>query len=205
VAHPRYTVGLARISPDMVEAVRDTLGSTAQLIDAAADRAGSPRAFDLILVGAGTDWRHTQRFLTAECPVVMLAHAREEDQEYAAIAHGAAGYVTVAPVATLRRALRAALAGEAVFQRGVFGRWLRAQQRQSTSIARAPLTPRQQQILLMIAEGATNKEIAATLRLKRSTVEKHVSNLLKRLGARNRAAAVGLQDPPDGRRRVRAG
>lgn len=51
----------------------------------------------------------------------------------------------------------------------------------------APLTPRESEVARLVASGATNREIAQTLFLSPKTVERHVSNALKKLGARNRA------------------
>jgi DNA-binding NarL/FixJ family response regulator len=51
----------------------------------------------------------------------------------------------------------------------------------------APLTKREQEIARLVAEGATNREIARTLFLSPKTVERHVSNVFKKVGVRNRA------------------
>lgn len=52
----------------------------------------------------------------------------------------------------------------------------------------APLTARESEVARLVASGATNREIAQTLFLSPKTVERHVSNALRKLGARNRAA-----------------
>jgi two-component system response regulator DesR len=52
------------------------------------------------------------------------------------------------------------------------------------------LTDREQEILALVAEGATNKEIAGTLFLSPHTIKEHTSSLYRKLGARNRADAV---------------
>jgi DNA-binding NarL/FixJ family response regulator len=51
----------------------------------------------------------------------------------------------------------------------------------------APLTAREREVARLVASGATNREIAQTLFLSPKTVERHVSNALRKLGARNRA------------------
>jgi DNA-binding CsgD family transcriptional regulator len=53
--------------------------------------------------------------------------------------------------------------------------------------AGAPLTEREQEVARLVAEGATNREIAQTLFLSPKTVERHVSNVFKKVGVRNRA------------------
>lgn len=54
------------------------------------------------------------------------------------------------------------------------------------------LTPQQEQVLYGLAEGLTNKEIAAELGVQYDTVKDHVRDLMARLGATNRAHAVAL-------------
>jgi DNA-binding NarL/FixJ family response regulator len=160
---------------------------------------------DLVIVASGSDWSE-HRSGTATRPVVVLADRRDDDDEYEAIELGALGYLALdeAPTVTVRRALLAAIDGETVFGRRALGRWLRAHRRELTQgshIGGARVTARQRQILMLVAEGATTKEIAARLGVAKSTVDKHVSLLLKRVGAPNRAAAVGLYALAD---RVRA-
>ena len=59
----------------------------------------------------------------------------------------------------------------------------------------APLTRREEEVARLVAEGATNREIADALFLSPKTVERHVSNVLRKLGARNRAGlASRLRD-----------
>jgi RNA polymerase sigma factor (sigma-70 family) len=54
------------------------------------------------------------------------------------------------------------------------------------------LTPRQVEVLEMVARGKTNKEIAAALSRSEGTVEVHVTNLLRKYGATNRAGLVAM-------------
>jgi DNA-binding CsgD family transcriptional regulator len=62
----------------------------------------------------------------------------------------------------------------------------------------APLTAREEEVGRLVVEGATNREIAQTLFLATKTVERHVSNLLRKLGARNRTElAARLGEPKD--------
>ena len=53
-----------------------------------------------------------------------------------------------------------------------------------------PLSPRERQVLELIAGGSTNREIAAALHLSPHTIKEHTSSLYRKLSARNRAEAV---------------
>ena len=57
---------------------------------------------------------------------------------------------------------------------------------------REALTPREREILVMLTEGKTNKEIANQLSLSEGTVRFHVSNILSKMGVNNRTEAVSL-------------
>jgi DNA-binding CsgD family transcriptional regulator len=73
----------------------------------------------------------------------------------------------------------------------------------------SPLTERELEVARLVADGASNPEIAARLFLSRKTVERHVSNALRKLGARNRAelaatiAGGELRELPDDRGSLR--
>jgi len=54
------------------------------------------------------------------------------------------------------------------------------------------LTVRQQQVLMLMADGLTQEEIAGNLFISRSTVENHTNEIIGRLGARNSANAIAI-------------
>jgi DNA-binding NarL/FixJ family response regulator len=62
--------------------------------------------------------------------------------------------------------------------------------RPSTSREQSKLSPRERQVLRLIAEGGTNKAIAARLSVSERTVDRHVSNILLKLDVPSRAAAI---------------
>jgi PAS domain S-box-containing protein len=78
--------------------------------------------------------------------------------------------------------------GNAVFH-GVFGVVLRPGSRLSVT-PESPLTPRQQDVLELLASGQSTKQIAASLHLSRDTVRNHIRDLLRALDAHSRIEAV---------------
>lgn len=117
----------------------------------------------------------------------VLAVARDPDIVLDAVRAGAAGCVIgrVSVDAVLRTA-----AGEAVFSAGLAERVLEATGRDSVGRAGQPLTDREVDVLALVVEGMTGRQIAARLVLSPRTVENHVQRLLRKLGQPNRAALV---------------
>jgi two-component system response regulator DevR len=137
------------------------------------------------------------REIRAEMPetrVVMLTSYPDEDAVLSAIIAGASGYLLkqvrardlVAALATVGR-------GESLLDPAVTGRVLERVRRIATSDQPdelAQLTPQEQKILLLVAEGKTNKEIAADVFLSDKTVKNYVSSILAKLNLERRAQAA---------------
>lgn len=119
--------------------------------------------------------------------VIFSAHA-EAEKIARAVERGALGYVLKgAPLEELIAAIRAAAAGQSYLQARVAA--LLAQALRSP----APrLSSRQGEILKLLAEGLSNKEIGARLGVTERTAKFHVNAIFNRLGAENRAQAVAL-------------
>ena len=119
--------------------------------------------------------------------VIFSAHS-EPDRISAVLQRGALGYVLKgAPLEELIAAIHAASRGESYLQARVAG--LLAQSLRSPT---PRLTARQAQILRLLAEGLSNKEIGMRLGLTERTAKFHVTALFNRLGADNRAQAVAV-------------
>ena len=127
-------------------------------------------------------------------PVLVVAARWDDEDELRALESGATGYLSLDLAAgVLTRAINAALRGEVVFRRRALGRWLRPPVPSRRPSDQLPhLTRRQQQVASLLTTGAADKEIAAQLGIAVGTVQKHVSKLLRTVGATNRAAAVWL-------------
>jgi DNA-binding NarL/FixJ family response regulator len=134
--------------------------------------------------------------------VVVLTSFGEIERVHAALHEGAAGYLLKdAGPGEIAAALHAAARGE-VFLDAAVARRLAQEIRAPRSGLRA-LTTREREILRLVAEGRSNKEIAAKLVISERTARTHVSNLLGKLGlaSRTQAALLAIREglvPPGG-------
>lgn len=126
-------------------------------------------------------------------PLVLLADEPSQDEAMAALAAGAAGYCNghAAPE-VLRQVATVVENGGIWVGRGLMQRLLTATARlapageDNEQAWRAPLTPREQETAVLLAKGASNKEIARQLEITERTVKAHVGAMLEKLGARDR-------------------
>jgi NarL family two-component system response regulator LiaR len=123
--------------------------------------------------------------------VIALTSFLEEDLVQRALQAGASGYLLkdVNPE-KLAQAIRDAHRGRPTIASAA-ARVLAQAARQPVPVG-ADLTPRERQVLALLAEGRTNKQIAETLTVSSGTVRLHVSNILSKLGASNRTEAARL-------------
>lgn len=134
-----------------------------------------------------------------EVQVLILTAYPDEEFLVRAIEAGAAGYVLKrAGSRELLQALEALARGKAILDPAVTRKMLeqfRRRARAAHADAFKELTPRERQILVRIAEGKTNREIAEELFLTEKTVRNYVSIILDKLGLSNRveAAAYALK------------
>jgi DNA-binding NarL/FixJ family response regulator len=123
---------------------------------------------------------------------VLVFTAFDTDERIVgAIQAGALGYLLKgAPRADLFRAIRAVERGESLLQPVVQTRLLQHLREQVEPVE--SLTPREGEVLRLVAEGKTNKEIAGALSITERTVKFHVGAIMGKLGAANRTEAVRL-------------
>ncbi|HKP89715.1 MAG TPA: response regulator transcription factor [Thermoleophilaceae bacterium] len=124
--------------------------------------------------------------------VLILTMHESEQYLYEALKAGASGYVlkSVADL-DLVRACRAAMRGEPFLYPAAESALVRDYLDRGPAAGdgpRDPLTPRENEVLKLIAESHTSKEIAELLVISEKTVERHRSNILEKLGARDRVA-----------------
>ena len=121
----------------------------------------------------------------------MLTSYAEEETVVAALLAGAAGYVlkNVAALGLLE-ALRSVARGETLLDSKVTRSVLEKLVAGRTKQPDDDLTDREREVLILIAEGATNKEIAAQLVVSENTARNHVSHILGKLGFSRRTEAA---------------
>lgn len=107
------------------------------------------------------------------------------------IQSGANGYVDkCAPLATVRQAASAVLAGRSWFDERFNGLLRQALSQPSPDSQLGLLTPRESEVLLLVAQSHSSKEVAARLGVSAKTAENHRTNLMRKLGIHDTAALV---------------
>ena len=126
-----------------------------------------------------------------ELPIAILSGSANPSVVQQAMALGAAGFITKSSLSdTLLFALRQILAGEIYFPSD-FSPLSQASHRHAATPATAPiLSPRQQDVLLLLLDGLTNRQICEKLSLGSETVKFHVSNILRIFGVSTRTQAA---------------
>jgi DNA-binding NarL/FixJ family response regulator len=123
-------------------------------------------------------------------PIVVITTFDLDEYVHGALKAGARGFLLKdAGPALLTQAVHAAADGDALIAPSVTVRLLAAfarSQKGSSAQPMEPLTSREEQVLLTVAQGRTNSEIAADLHISPSTVKTHLASLMRKLGARNR-------------------
>ena len=142
----------------------------------------------------------TRRLLSgpdpSRCQVVILTTFDVDEHVYEALRAGASGFLLKdVPADQLAHAIRVAAAGEALLAPSVTRRLIAAFARPAPPApvpvpGLSDLTPREIEVLTLLAEGLSNAEIAARLFVGEATVKTHVARILTKLGVRDRVQAV---------------
>ncbi len=138
----------------------------------------------------------TRRIVDASPHVAVLVLTMHEDEEtvFAAVRAGARGYLLKGSQrAEILRAVRAVVAGEAIFGPAVARRLMAYFARPAPRpdpAAFPELTEREREILDLVARGRSNADITAALVLSPKTVRNHVSNIFSKLQVRDRSEAI---------------
>lgn len=142
------------------------------------------------------------RLVRPETRILMLTVSDKDEDLLGALKAGARGYLLKnAEAREVMDALQRVHAGEAILPPTLIGRVL-DELATPTPTTREALSPRETEVLELVAEGLANKEIAATLSISENTVKTHVRHILDKLGLRSRTEAAayavhqGLVPPP---------
>ena len=131
-----------------------------------------------------------------EVKVVMLTTFEQDDYIFGALSAGASGFLLkrTSPE-ELVAAIHTVAAGDSLLSPSVTSRVIERMARQPTPDASTDarldeLTPREREVLELVARGLSNVEIAAALVIEESTVKTHTKRILAKLGVRDRVQAV---------------
>lgn len=166
----------------------------AESMEQATSLLGGDSSFDLILLDLGLPGASGLngilgiRSLAPSTPVVVVSAIDDADMIQRAACFGVSGYITKnCASTTMHAALAKVLAGDTHFPAETGGAVLPSQVH---SAELETLTPRQLTVLRLLGEAKSNKQIAYELSISQETVKIHISAILRKLGASNRAQAV---------------
>ncbi len=133
---------------------------------------------------------------------LMLSMHDDDRYLFEALKAGASGYVLKREADQfLVNAIRSVAEGSSFLTNAAQGSLVRSWIADEAATPQEPLTPREQEVLKLIAEAHTNKQIGEILHLSEKTVESHRGNILRKLGMRDRVELVryairrGLVEP----------
>ncbi|PKK16387.1 MAG: DNA-binding response regulator [Thermomonospora sp. CIF 1] len=185
-------------------------GDGAEAIEQVRRRAGTPQEVDLAVLDVAMPRMtglQAARELSRMYPrlrILILTMHDNEQYLFEALKAGAAGYVLKSLAdRDLVQACRAAVRGEPFLYPGAISVLIRSylEQARQGEEPETPLTPREEEILKLVAEGHSSREIADTLFISVKTVERHRANILAKLGMKDRleltryAIRTGLIEP----------
>lgn len=129
--------------------------------------------------------------------VVILTTFERDDYVFEALQAGASGFLLKnAPPEHLVEAVRVVAAGDALLApsvtRRIIEQFARRPVDKDVRAAVDSLTPREREVLILLARGMSNSELAAELHVSEGTIKTHLSSLLAKLGLRDRVQAVVL-------------
>jgi NarL family two-component system response regulator LiaR len=126
-----------------------------------------------------------------EAKIIIVTSFLDDEKVYPALEAGATSYMLKTSKASeIADAVRATYHGQSVLEPEVTGKMMVKMRQKNTILPHEELTSRELEILLLMAEGKANQEIADQLFIALKTVKTHVSNILSKLQVQDRTQAV---------------
>lgn len=143
----------------------------------------------------GAEATRTLREAGIDIPVIILTTFDDHEQVLHAIRCGAKGYLLKdVSLEHLIAAIESVASGETMIQPGITEALLKGLSQQQSNETQSPLTEaltrRETEVIRLMAGGYSNKEISQSLSKSEGTIKNHVSNILAKLGVRDRTRAV---------------
>ncbi|MBW8787094.1 MAG: response regulator transcription factor [Rhizobium leguminosarum] len=186
--HPLFREGVSRSLSEIGDFAVVGEGASA---DDAATLAASQRPdvllLDVSMPGGGIDAISEIVVRSPETKVMMLTASEEVDPLLAALRRGAAGYLVKGIGSRgLAEAIRTVVGGSRYISPTMRAKIVE----RSLFVGRASLTPRETEVIELVAEGLSNKHIGGRLNLQEKTIKHHMTEILLKLGASNRTEAA---------------
>jgi NarL family two-component system response regulator LiaR len=126
-----------------------------------------------------------------EAKIIIVTSFLDDEKVYPALEAGATSYMLKTSKASeIARAVRSTFQGQSVLEPEVTGKMMEKLRRPKITQLHDQLTNREMEILLLMTQGKTNKEIADELYIALKTAKVHVSNILSKLAVQDRTQAV---------------
>ncbi|WP_174614208.1 response regulator transcription factor [Virgibacillus ihumii] len=126
-----------------------------------------------------------------EAKIIVVTSFLDDEKVYPALEAGATSYMLKTSKADeIAGAIRKTYEGESILEPEVTGKIMNRMREKPADVLHDQLTDREMEILLLIAQGKTNQEIADELYIALKTVKVHVSNILGKLEVHDRTQAV---------------
>ncbi|EKN70006.1 two component LuxR family transcriptional regulator [Neobacillus bataviensis LMG 21833] len=126
-----------------------------------------------------------------EAKVIIVTSFLDDEKVYPALEAGATSYMLkTSKAGEIANAVRATYHGQSVLEPEVTGKMMVKMRQKNTHLPHEDLTSRELEILLLMAQGKTNQDIADELFIALKTVKTHVSNILSKLSVQDRTQAV---------------
>jgi two-component system, NarL family, response regulator LiaR len=126
-----------------------------------------------------------------EAKIIIVTSFLDDEKVYPALEAGATSYMLKTSKASeIANAVRATYHGQSVLEPEVTGKMMVKMRQKNQHLPHEELTSREMEILLLMAEGKTNQDIADECFIALKTVKTHVSNILSKLDVQDRTQAV---------------